>query len=233
MFFVPFLLVLLGAPQVPRRIAADPLLAVYGRGKRLQQQDAGPSFAISSPTPSMFGLSGSEAISNLGSWTNNPALVFTCIGPDDQPYDVGPDNPELCVEQVEVTMFGNELFGNVTVVFDDDQLSELRSINPVAPSLYVWGLPLSKFAVPNAYYEGLLVNATFGGGGWIAKSLDGSIYNFFNASASSLREYYGVDPNLQGSDKTVQGSTMTFGAPASVGIELDECLCERPLTLSH
>ena len=90
----------------------------------------------------------------------NPVFNFTCTGPDNQPYVVGPANPELCVEQTEVTM-SSELFGNVTLVFDADQLSELRSVNPTDPTQYVWGLPLNKYAVPNAYYEGISFNVTF------------------------------------------------------------------------
>jgi hypothetical protein len=206
--FLLVLLMLLGAPHVSRCVA-DPLGEVYRQGRGLQQQDSGPSFGGIVPAPSVFGLTPSEAISSLGSWANNPGLNFTCIGPDDQPYVVGPANPELCVEQVEVTM-SSELFGNVTVVFDADQLSELRSVSPTDPTQYVWGLPLNKYAVPNAYYEGASLNVTFVDG-WANKTLSGNIRNYFNASATSLREYYGVDPSLQGSNETVQGSVLYFG----------------------
>ena len=181
----------------------------------LQQKDSGPSFypTIGKGPASAFGLTRSEGISNFGSWANNPVLNFTCIGPDDQPYVVGPANPELCVEQIEVTM-SSELFGNVTVVFDADQLSELRSVNPTDPTQYVWGLPLNKYAVPNAYYEGLLYNVTFSEDASAIVKVGpnpGVIVNPFNASAASLREYYGVDPSLQGSNETVQGSVLYFG----------------------
>ena len=213
--FLLMLLMLLGAPHVSRCVA-DPLGEVYRPGRGLQQQSSGPSFGSVYPnTPSMFGLTRSEAISSLGSWILNPVLNFTCIGPDDQPYVVGPANPELCVEQVEVTM-PSELFGNVTVVFDADQLSELRSVDPNDPTQYVWGLPLSKYTVPNAYYEAGSYNVTFVDG-WANNymTLSGNIRNYFNASATSLREYYGVDPSLQGSNETVQGSTLYFGLGAS------------------
>ena len=206
--FLLVLLTLLGAPHVSRCVA-DPLGEVYRPGRGLQQQGSGPSFEGVPPTPSMFGLTRSEAISSFGSWILNPVLNFTCIGPDDQPYVVGPANPELCVEQVEVTM-SSELFGNVTVAFDADQLSELRSVSPTDPTQYVWGLPLNKYAVPNAYYEGASLNVTFVDG-WANMTLPGDIRNFFNASATSLREYYGVDPSLQGSNETVQGSVLYFG----------------------
>jgi len=190
--------------------------ATQASPRGLQQQDSGPNVNIALGGPvSAFGLTRSEGISNLGSWAGNPMLDFTCTGPDDQPYVVGPANPELCVEQTEVTM-SSELFGNVTVVFDADQLSELRSVNPTDPTQYVWGLPLNKYAVPNAYYERISFNVTF--------SIEdvpnmkrkvgpnpGYIVNPFNASAASLREYYGVDPSLQGSNETVQGSAMFFG----------------------
>ena len=207
--FLLVILMLLGAPHVSLSVA-DPLGEVYRPGRGLQQQSSGPSSGRVYPTyPSMFGLTRSEGISSSGSWITNPVLNFTCIGPDDQPYVVGPANPELCVEQVEVTM-PSELFGNVTVVFDADQLSELRSVNPTDPTQYVWGLPLNKYAVPNAYYEGGSLIVKFGERvePW---PMPRNIYNHFNASATSLREYYGVDPSLQGSNETVQGSALYFG----------------------
>ena len=213
--FLPMLLMLLGAPHVSL-CAADPLGEVYRPGRGLQQQGSdSPGFGYY-PQPasySLFGLTRSEAISSLGSWTNNPAIDFTCIGPDGEPYVVGPDNPKLCVKQVEATM-SSELFGNVTVVFDADQLSELRSVDPTDPGRYLWGLPLDQYAVPNAYYEGGLVYVTFTEGTRVA-SLEGMIVNYFNASASSLRAYYGVDPSLQGSNETIQGSTYIFGIEQS------------------
>ncbi len=173
------------------------------------QQQQGPGFAYVRQTPSEFGLTRSEGISSLGSWALNPALGFTCVGPDGEPYVVGPANPELCVERIEVTM-SSKLFGNVTVVFDADQLSELRSVDPTDPTQYAWGLPLNKYAVPNAYYEGGIMNVTFPEG-WVDTGIDGNVRNYFNASATSLREYYGVYPSLQGSEETVQGSIMFFG----------------------
>lgn len=74
--FLLVLLMLLGAPHVSRCVA-DPLGEVYRQGRGLQQQDSGPSFGRVKPTPSMFGLTRSEAISSLGSWARNPGLNFT------------------------------------------------------------------------------------------------------------------------------------------------------------
>jgi len=215
--FLLVLLMLLGAPHVSRSVAV-PLGEVYRQGRGLQQQGSdSPGFGYY-PQPasySLFGLTRSEAISSLGSWTNNPAIDFTCIGPDGEPYVVGPANPKLCVEQVEVTM-SSELFGNVTVVFDADQLSELRSADPEDPTRYRWGLPLNKYAVPNADYEWGSVNVTFEeGAGSSSYWVPGGVFNYFNASATSLREYYGVDPSLQGSNETVQGSVLFFGLDES------------------
>ena len=190
--------------------------ATQASPRGLQQKDStGPSFypIIGKGPASAFGLTRSEGISNLGSWVGNLVFNFTCTGPDNQPYVVGPANPELCVEQIEVTM-SSELFGNVTLVFDADQLSELRSVNPTDPTRYVWGLPLNTYAVPNAYYEGLLYNVTFSEDASAIVKVGpnpGVIVNPFNASAASLREYYGVDPSLQGSNETVQGSVLYFG----------------------
>ena len=187
--------------------------ATHVSPRGLQQQDStGPRFTVffGQGPVSALGLTRSEGISNLGSWVGNAVFNFTCTGPDNQPYVVGPANPELCVEQTEVTM-SSELFGNVTVAFDADQLSELRSVNPTDPTQYVWGLPLNKYAVPNAYYEGISFNVTFSEDGSLTGEIPSVIVNQFNASAASLREYYGVDPSLQGSKETVQGSVLYFG----------------------
>ena len=187
--------------------------ATQASPRGLQQKDStGPRFTafIGRGPVSALGLTRSEGISNLGSWVGNLVFNFTCTGPDNQPYVVGPANPELCVEQTEVTM-SSELFGNVTLVFDADQLSELRSVNPTDPTQYVWGLPLNKYAVPNAYYEGISFNVTFSEDGSLTGEIPSVIVNQFNASAASLREYYGVDPSLQGSKETVQGSVLYFG----------------------
>jgi hypothetical protein len=202
------LLVLLGAPHFSRSVA-DPLGQMNRPGRGLKQQGSGPNFGFRTQAPSMFDLTPSEAITSLGSWINNLALFVECINPDGEPYIVGPANPEFCVEQIEVTM-SSELFGNVTVVFDADQLSELRSVDPNEPTQYAWGLPLNKYAVPYAYYEGASVDVTFGEGSSMPRDGPGFIFNPFNASATSLREYYGVDPSLKGSNETVQGTALSF-----------------------
>jgi len=216
MFFV-LILVLLGAPHVARGNA--------------------DGFSYQGGTPSAFGLTRSEGISSLGAWANNPSLNFTCTGPDNQPYVVGPGNPKLCVKQVEATM-SSKLFGNVTVVFDADQLSELRSVDPTDPTRYWWGLPLNQYTVPNANYEDGFLNVTFTEGTMTAPL--GGIFNYFNASAASLRAYYGVDPGLQGSNETVQGSTLSFGLDGSAVnttavneyLELQALVPNEPLQIS-
>jgi hypothetical protein len=212
---------------------------IHRHGRRLEQ-DTGVGFDVSvnNPTPSMFGLDAALGISQFGAWAGNFGLNFTCVGPDG-PYAVGPDNPDLCIEQIEATM-SSELFGNVTVAFNADQLGELRSVSTVDPSVYVYGLPLSKYAVPNAYYESASLNMTTTNGERKNSTVPGWIFNQFNASVSSLRGYYNVDPSLQGSNKTLQGSTLWFGlsesavntTAASEYLELQGLVPNVPLQLT-
>ena len=53
------------------------------------------------------------------------------------------------------------------------------------------------------------------GAGSLSYWVPGGVFNYFNASATSLREYYGVDPSLQGSNETVQGSVLHLGLDES------------------
>eukprot|EP00889_Picochlorum_renovo_P004475 jgi/Picre1/31505/NNA_006857.t1 len=89
--------------------------------------------------------------------------------------------------------------GNTTVTFEAEQLDELKSVN-VEDNVYVYGLPLSKVAPPNTLYEATGILTVFSDGNETVSSMRPSIYNYFNASAASLREYYGVNPGLQGTE---------------------------------
>ena len=211
MFPIALFLVLSGAPQVTLALA-ESIDVLHHQGRHLHQdRDGSQARNITSvtSTASMFNLSEAEGIASIGAWIANPAFNVTCDG-QDGPYAVGPDSPQLCIEQIEAEI-SSELFGNVTVVFDAAELNELRSIDTKNPNAYVYALPLSKYAVPNALYETAVLNVKFDGGSLLSKNLPSSIFNYFNASATTLREYYGIDSSLQGSEEIAQGSALFFG----------------------
>ncbi len=164
--------------------------------------------SIIAMSPLYFNLTPSEAIGDFGAWYWNVPLVFECSN-----VTVGPANPELCVDKVEVAMQSSS-FGNATASFDAGQLEELRSIEVGSNrSAYVYGLPLSEYAKPNALYERaeillLSTDDTVLGNIPIPTPV---IYNYYNASAASLRKYYGVPPEVQGNELVRQSSTLTPG----------------------
>jgi subtilase family serine protease len=157
-----------------------------------------------------FGLTASEGISNVGAWSNNPTYSIVCPSETEGNYTVGPENPTLCVEGVEVLLSSSQ-FGNMSVSFGKDELESFRTLSVENPDEYVYGLPLSKYAAPNVFYDVPEVTFFYSGGGSAPGSLKGRIFNCFNASAASLRDYYGVDDSLQGSQDTVQGIVMSVG----------------------
>ena len=211
MFLLSLLMVLFGAPQVTWTLN-ERVDVLHHPGRHLHQDGDGPQAPTVAPlakSPNWFNLSMAEGITSIGAWIANPAFNVTCDG-QDGPYTVGPDSPRLCIEQVEAEI-SSELFGNVTVVFDTAELNGLRSIDPRNPNAYVYALPLSKYAVPNALYETGVLNFKFDGGSLLPQNLSPEIFNYFNASATTLREYYGIDASLQGSDQMTQGSAIFFG----------------------
>jgi subtilase family serine protease len=185
--------------------------------KRLLRQDTSNRVGYDTvPTdPSYFELNPSQAILNWTSWNQNAAFIFQCPG-EIEPYIVGVDNPELCLDRIEVRM-GSSEFGNVSAVFEKDQLNDLRSTNVQNASLYVYGLPLNKYALPNALYESASFSLYFESESEPVSFSQATptIWNYFNSSASTLREYYGIDDAIQGTDETVQGSVLYFGVTGS------------------
>ena len=157
-------------------------------------------------TPQYFNLTNAEGIESISEWANNPAYIFTC-GND----VVGPSYPiSECLDRIEGTLVSSQ-FGNVTFSIDGDQLP--WAPNATNPETYVFGIPISRFAMPNVMYgaaEIAFIRVGVDQGG--EAQLPSKIFNMFNASASSLRNYYGVPPELQGSEKTIQGTTMYFGS---------------------
>jgi hypothetical protein len=157
-----------------------------------------------------FNLTGSQGISELCAWIKNPVYSFVCPRETAGNYTVGPKNSALCAEGVDVAMSSSE-FGNVSVSFGKDELESFRSVNVNNPEEYVYALPLSRYAAPNVLYDGAQVSLLFPEGAGGFASLPSNIFNCFNASAASLRDYYGVEDSLQGSESTAQGSVMFVG----------------------
>lgn len=181
------------------------LNSITQNGRRKLNQGKGPAVKLQKTTiPEYFGLNKSEGISEISAWCTNPPLSFVC----GNNVTVNPANPDLCVDRVEVIMVSS-LAGNTTVTFDAEQLDELKSVK-VEDNVYVYGLPLSKVAPPNTLYEATEILTVFSDGNETV-FMRPSIYNYFNASAASLREYYGVNPGLQGTEDQVQASTLSFG----------------------
>jgi hypothetical protein len=112
---------------------------------------------------------------------------------------------------------GSSEFGNVSVVFEKAQLNDLRSTNVQNASQYVYGLPLNKYALPNVLYESTSYLMYFDSESEPVSFSQAAptIWNYFNPSASTLREYYGIDDAIQGTDETVQGSVFVFGLGGS------------------
>lgn len=156
-------------------------------------------------TPQYFNLTNAEGIESISAWVNNPSYIFAC-GND----TVGPFYPiSQCLNRIEGKLISSQ-FGNVTFTIDGDQLP-WAPYGP-DPEKYVFGIPINRFAMPNVMYEAAEI--AFGQVGVDqpdVTQLGGNIFNMFNASASSLREYYGVPSDLQGSCKTIQATTMYFG----------------------
>ncbi len=162
------------------------------------------------PAPQIFNLTESQGISELCAYERNPAYTMTCPLETGGNYTVGPENPTLCFEGVNVTMASFQ-FGNVSVSFGKDDLESFRSVNVDNPDEYVYGLPLSKYAAPNVFYDVSHVTFYNSSGPVGNVTIPSTTFNCFNASAASLRDYYGVEDSLQGSEDTVQGSVLYVG----------------------
>jgi hypothetical protein len=201
-------LIIAACPALVPAIALDTSVGVNSIStisRRKLNQDDASRVVMFYPAPSDFGLTPSQAISEIGSWFKNPLFSYKCDNGD----TLSPENPDLCVDRVEVTM-RSSFAGNTTVVFDADQLDSFMVTSP--DGINVYGLPLNKYASPNALYENVQYRTVFRDGDVADFEVNApTIYNYFNASAASLREYYGVDAELQGTEETVQGSTMAFG----------------------
>lgn len=186
-------------------------------------------YRLSGAVYQLFAANESEAVKNLGTWLTSPAFVVQCQGKD-KPYLVGA-NTEDCLIGFDVILhkvvgsLQNEM-DPVTIRFRN--FTDLRKTCSEVPSIcarldglpanvtedtYVYGFPLYKYLEPNALYSGIglsLLNSTKGVGS-LQLDFKTGIYNYFNASTISLRNLYGVEPSLQGSQETVQSSTLIVG----------------------
>lgn len=211
-----------------------------GHGRTLQQNDSQPSqddppeneakaYVVSGVYYQLFTESESDAVKNLGAWVNSPVMLLQCEG-EDAPYLVGTNN-ENCFLGLDVALQpmtgvpGTPSADPITIRFDSlDEIAKtcvqipevcekLKGPVPVTKDTYVLGIPLYKYTVPNALYSGstLFTVNTTQGVGLIRNNLPISIFNFYNASALTIRELYGVDPSLQGSSENVQASLLAIG----------------------
>ncbi|WPT14433.1 hypothetical protein PSENEW3_00000563 [Picochlorum sp. SENEW3] len=177
----------------------------------------------------LFTESKSDAVKNLGAWCNSPVMLLQCAGAD-APYLVGANN-DNCFLGLDVALQpmtgipGTPSADPITIRFDNlaeiaktcaqipEVCEKLKGPVPLTEDTYVLGIPLYKYTVPNALYSGsaiFTVNTTQGIG-LIRDSLPISMFNYYNASALTIRELYGVDPSLQGSSETVQASLLSIG----------------------
>lgn len=177
----------------------------------------------------LFTENESDAVKNLGTWCNSPVMLLQCEG-EEAPYLAGANN-NSCFLGLDVALQpmtgvpGTPSADPVTIRFDNlddvaktcaqvpEVCEKLNGPVPLTDETYVLGIPLYKYTVPNALYSGstLFTVNTSAGVGLIRDDLPISIFNYYNASALTIRELYGVDPSLQGSSETVQSSLLAIG----------------------
>ena len=220
-------------------------------GRTLQQDDSqdtsdnqASSYLIGIGSPEMFTANASEAVRNLGMWMNSPVFALQCQGKE-SPYLVG-KNTENCFLGVDVLLQpvtgvpGTSSADPLTIRFKNlnhfgktcaevpDLCASLNLSAPVTENTYLYGIPLYRYTEPNALYSGstLFTANTTQGIGLNRNDLPTLIYNYYNASALTIRDLYGVDSAIQGSPENVQASLLAVGnAAAAVNVTaVDEYL---------
>jgi hypothetical protein len=173
---------------------------------------------IPGPVYPYFNLTKAEAVSSLATWLQSPRFKLTCRTARGDTYTWGPETPELCVRGIDVTLMSSQ-FGNKTIEFDPGRLEASKVVDFEDPSVYVIPFPLYEYALPNAMYDGAWYEfkPPEGSGETSLSFLEQpkTIFNPFNATSASLREYHGVPQDILGSDRVSQGSTMFIGAQLS------------------
>lgn len=184
----------------------------------------------------LFVANESEAMKNLGAWYTGYAVMVQCPGKT-EPFMEGVGTAS-CLLNYTVTLRpllvgGAQLSaGTKTISFEDlasyrKRCDEVPSVcnafvgstgASINGSTYVYGFPLYKSAEPNMVYlanQLVTVRQSSSDTSLLSLDLSPGIYNYENASAITLREYYGVDPDLSGSNETIQASTLVVGAADS------------------
>lgn len=189
------------------------------------------AYMLYGPTYQMFTSNKSDAALNIGKWINSPVMVLQCIG-EDGPYLNGEADPDCTEVFNEITIVLTPMYSadinsvetvrlNITTDiirkrckdvseicenFDEDE----TSLRPRAGT-YVYGVPLYKYVRPNVLYQAIMYISTEVMRSTITIPLFDSVpkmYNYWNASAWSIRDLYGVDSELQGTAETVQGTAL-------------------------
>ena len=199
-----------------------------------QQGGSGPenrskSFVLGSGVPQMFTDNDTDAIKYMGMWQNSQVALLECEG-EEAPYLVG-KNTDSCFLGLDIVLQpmtgipGANNSNPVTIRFDSinqfgktcAQLSglcgKLNGSAPVTDDTYIYGIPLYKYTEPNVLYSGSTIFTLNTSQGVILSrnQLPTAVFNYYNASALTIRDLYGVDPSLQGSSKTVQASMLSIG----------------------
>jgi len=208
-------------------------------GRSLQQQESDKNsnqvatHFLGTDLPQVMVDTMGEAVRNMGVWLNTPVFILQCQGKESS-YVVG-ENTDNCFLGIDVllqpmqgvpgTSSANPVtirLENLTqfakpcreVAFCSDSLDGSYT---VTNETYLYGIPLYKYTVPNVLYSGSILFTVEGseGIGLVRNDLDTLIYNYYNASAVTLRDLYGVDPSIQGSPETVQASMLSMGTEGS------------------
>lgn len=184
----------------------------------------------------LFVANESEAVNNLGAWYMGYAMMIQCPGKTES-YLEGVGTPS-CLQNytvvLEPTSVGIAQVSSNTKTISFEDLGSYRRPCDEVPSVcqlfngvteipangstYVYGFPLYKYAEPNMIYSATqlaIVRSSTSDVQTESYVLKSGIYNYQNATSITLREYYGVDPSLQGSNETVQASTLAPGLPDS------------------
>lgn len=169
----------------------------------------------------------SQMVVNLTTYINQPVFCSVCSGSNGD-YLAGEDTGSIdsaCVELIQgieftLTPVDNDLKENIVIIKYDNLSSAVvktcreapitcENIDafPVPPTKdsFVFGFPLYEYAAPNVLYNGSMTLRINGTAEY--RDLGQLIFNFFNASVFTLRELYGIDPDLQGTSETIQGTT--------------------------
>ena len=194
----------------------------------------------------LFVANKSEAVKNIGAWLLGYAVMVLCQGEQGAAFE-GESTPACLLNYTVVlqpTQIGSSQLSAKTLTINFPDLKEYRrrcdeipdvcnlfgdAPLPVRNDTYVYAFPLYRYALPNAQYSAhqlATVADASGNTEMLSMELSIGIYNYQNVSAVSLRQYYGVDSNLQGSNDTIQATTLMIGiANAAVNITaLDEYL---------